>query len=103
VYSVAHLPKAIDDIFDIEEYLYSHSPTAADRFTEMLDECVGDIAEHPYMWPIYEKDSFFRRMIIGDYVLFYSVDEKRKLLVIHRIFHHLRNIDFEMQKDVPAK
>jgi len=45
---------------------------------------------------VYEKDPFFRRMVIDDYVLFYSVDEKRNLVLMHRIFHHSRNIDHEM-------
>jgi len=93
-----HLPEAIDDIFTIEEYLNQHSLTAADRFIETLDQRAASLADYPYLWPAYEKDPFFRRMAIDDYVLFYSVDEKRNLIVIHRIFHHLRNIDNEMQR-----
>jgi len=70
VYRLAHLPEAIDDIFDIEEYLNQHSPAAADRFTETLGQRVDALAEHPYLWPLYEKDPFYRRMVIDDYVLF---------------------------------
>jgi plasmid stabilization system protein ParE len=46
----------------------------------------------PLSCPAYEEDPFFRRMVLGDYLLFYSVDEGRKLVTIHRIFHHARDI-----------
>jgi len=98
MYSVSHLPKAINDIFDIEEYLNQHSPVAADRFTETFDERTANLVNYPFLWPVYEKDSFFRKMVIDDYVLFYSVDETRSLVVIHRIFHYSRNIDHEMRR-----
>ena len=44
------------------------------------------------MYPAYDADPFFRKMIIDDYLLFYSVDEKRILIIVHRIFHSKRNI-----------
>ena len=98
MYRLAHLPEAIDDIFAIEEYLNRHSPDAAERFIETLGERITSLADRPFLWPVYERDPFFRRMMLDDYVLFYSVDEKRNLVVIHRIFHHSRNINQEMLK-----
>ncbi|MDR0220163.1 MAG: type II toxin-antitoxin system RelE/ParE family toxin [Lachnospiraceae bacterium] len=35
-------------------------------------------------------------MVVGDYLLFYSVDEKRKLVIVHRIFHSSRDIRQQM-------
>jgi len=98
MYKVEHLPEAITDIFEIEEYLNQYSLAAADRFVETLDERAVTLAKLPYIWPVYEQDSFFRRMVIGDYLLFYSVDESRKLVIIHRIFHHSRDIDRRMME-----
>jgi len=89
---ILYLPSAIDDSLEIEDYLNLHSPTAADTFIDDLEERGTALTKHPYMYPVYEDDSFFRRMIFGDYVAFYSVDEKRNLIIIHRIFHHSRDI-----------
>jgi len=88
VYKVEYLPEAIDEMLKIENYLYEHSPAAADRFAETLEERTDSLAQHPLMCQVYDKDPFFRRMVIGDYLLFYSVDERRELVVIHHIFHH---------------
>jgi plasmid stabilization system protein ParE len=57
------------------------------------------LEDTPYMYPPYEEDSFFRRMVVGDYILFYSVDEVRNIIPIHRIFHHSRNVTRQMLKD----
>lgn len=88
-----HLPLAISDMLEIEEYLAQHSTNAADRFVDDLGERTAALLEYPFMNPIYEDDPFFRRMVLGDYLLFYNVDEKRKLVIIHRIFHHSKDIN----------
>ncbi|MCL2171519.1 MAG: type II toxin-antitoxin system RelE/ParE family toxin [Defluviitaleaceae bacterium] len=98
MYNISYLPRAISDIFGIEDYLSKHSATAANRFAKALDKKVSAIAELPMMHPAYERDSFFRKMVLGDYLLFYSIDKSRKLIVIHRIFHHSQNIDSHMRK-----
>ena len=88
MYRIEYLPEAIDEMLKIENYLYEHSPSAADRFAEALEERTDSLAEYPLMCQVYDKDPFFRRMVIDDYLLFYSVDERRELVVIHHIFHH---------------
>jgi len=98
VYKAVYLPEAIDKIFKIEDYLNQHSPTAAAEFTDMVDERVEALRDHPLMCQAYDRDPFFRRMVLGDYILFYSVDEKRKLVVIHLIFHHAEDVDRNMRK-----
>ena len=96
MYRVEYLPIAVDDLLEIEDYLNDFSPSAADRFAEEVENRVTALAEYPLMCQAYEKDSFFRQMVIDDYLLFYSVDEKRHLVIIHRIFHHTRNISRRM-------
>jgi len=90
VYKATYLPPAITDLFEIEEYLNEYSPTAADRFEEAVDQRVTGLSEHPLMCPAYERDPFFRKIVLGDYLLFYSVDEKRELIAfVKRNFNHI--------------
>lgn len=98
MYKIKHLPRAISQILEIENRLNEYSPTAADRFAEAIDERIAALAKMPLMHPAYEKDPFFRKMVLGDYILFYSVDEKRKLIIVHLVFHHSRDIDRHMRK-----
>ena len=92
MYKVEYLPPATADILEIEAYLYELSPTAADRFTETLLEKTATLEEYPLIYPVYENDPYFRRMVIMDHLLFYSVDEKRSLVVVHRVIYGKRDI-----------
>jgi len=80
-------------MLQIEDYLNEYSPIAADRFADELEKRVESLKTHPFIYQAYEKDPFFRRMVFDDYLLFYSVDEIRQLVVIHHIFHHSKDIN----------
>ena len=75
---------------NIEEYLSGFYPSTANNFFDRLERQVASLENTPYMYEAYEEDSFFRRMVIGDYNLFYSVDEDDEIETVHRIFHHSR-------------
>lgn len=48
-----------------------------------------EIRENPYHFkPLKNPLQNFRRVHIGNYVLFYSIDEKRKTVIIERYKHH---------------
>ena len=89
-YRVAFLPEAEEDLDDIEDYLSQFG--AFEDFVAVLEDRIHALKEWPLMCPAYELDSYFRRMVIGDYQLFYSADEKRQLVVIHCIVHQKRDV-----------
>jgi plasmid stabilization system protein ParE len=68
-------------------------PGAARNFKARLVERVNSLKDMPYLCEAYDRDQFFRRMALDGYLLFYDVGEERKLIAIHRIFHHERNTD----------
>lgn len=80
------------DAREIVTYLAQFYAGAARNFKTKLTEQVNMLKDMPLSCPAYEKDPFFRRMVLSDYLLFYSVDEKRKLVTVHRIFQHARDI-----------
>jgi len=99
---MSYQPKILDaaeqDINNIEEYLAQYSRNAVRRFFDHMKERIRSLRTMPFSCPEYELDPFFRRMVLGDYVLFYSVDEKDKLVIVHRIFHYTRNVARYMQE-----
>jgi addiction module RelE/StbE family toxin len=97
-FRVGFLPSADRDMDEIEEYLSQFYAGTVARFFRELEEQVTALAEMPYRCPAYEDDPFFRRMVVQDYLLFYSVDEARKQVVIHRVFHGKRSVSRQMLK-----
>ena len=39
----------------------------------------------PYMYPVYEDIPPFRKAVVGKYLVFYTVDDDKKLVQIHHI------------------
>ena len=95
-FRVVFLEEAETDLDAIEEYLSQFYASTVRGFFAKLKKQVFMLEDTPYMCPPYEEDPFFRRMVVGDYLLFYSVDESRSLVPIHRIFHHSRNISRQL-------
>ena len=97
-YKAKFLDDAIVDLNCIEKYLLQFYPNTARKFLEKLKKIFLLMEETPYIYPAYELDPFFRKMVVDDYILFYSVDEKCNLTIIHRIFHSKRDVNTEMRK-----
>ena len=95
-YRAFFMVEAEQDLNDIEEYLSQFYTGTVRSFFNKLEKNVSLLETMPYMYPVYDADPFFRRMVIGDYLLFYAVDEDREQIVIHRIFHSARDISQEI-------
>ena len=95
-YHVAFLEDAETDMNGIDEFLCQFSERTADDFIAQVESHTLQLEENPYMCQVYEADPFFRRMVVGDYNLFYSVNEQMKQVAIHRVFHHSRNVSRQL-------
>ena len=49
--------------------------------------------------PEYEHDTDYRRMVVGDYLVFYMVKEESKTVEIHRILHETQNIKHQLSRN----
>ena len=92
-YRTTYTDDAKQDAKDIVTYLAQFYASTARNFKTILTERVNALKTMPLMCPTYENAPFFRRMVLGDYLLFSDVDEERKLITVHRIFHHARDIE----------
>ena len=95
-YIVSFMPKANEDMDDIETYLSQFYKDTVKSFFENMKKHVLLLQTFPYMCPEYNEDSYFKQMVINDYLLFYSIDEKRKRIIIHRILHSKRDIHHDI-------
>jgi plasmid stabilization system protein ParE len=91
-YSVKLLGMAEDDFDEICEYLSRFYPGTVGRFLEDLEESFDRVAYNPRMYQPYEWDKEYRRIVIGDYLAFYKVDDDEKRVDVYRILHGKRNI-----------
>lgn len=78
------------DLEEIEAYISSDNPTAADRFLELLSERFDLIAEMPGIGRCRDEyASGVRSIAEGDYVIAYRV--KNDIVEILRVLHGARD------------
>ena len=79
------------------------SPAVAQRLFDEVDEQISGVLNMPNLYPVYEFDARFHKMSLANwsYVLFYSVDEKQKVVVVYDIIHQSRDIPTLLKKRVP--
>ena len=90
-YKIEYLPKAVEDLQSIVNYIMNtlKSPQAANDFIELLDETILKLENYPKFYEIYkpykELEFIYRRIIIKNYVVFYTIIDER--VEIHRILY----------------
>ena len=92
IYRIRFLPETICDRNDILSYLLQYHESTANKFFSLLHKKINQIKIFPYSCPIYEDDPDYRKMVVGDYLVFYQINENDKSIEVHRIFHGSRDI-----------
>ena len=84
------------DILTTHNYIYYNlnNPIAAKFYMENIINKIESLKHFPYRGVIY-LDIFHRFLIYKNYLIFYEIQEKEKLIVIKRIIHkNINNNDF---------
>ena len=92
-YKIDQSNDSIQDFFNILDYLaYTlFSPSAAGHFSDEIEACYGRLTEYPLIYPVCQDKRLaakgFRLAPVMRYIAFYTVDEERQIVRIHRILH----------------
>jgi plasmid stabilization system protein ParE len=85
-YKIRYLPVADLDLVEIDEGL-SNFRVKASKFFATLEKQTAQLAKMPLMYPVYDDVPLYRKMIVLDYLVFYTVNEEKKRVDIHRIIN----------------
>jgi len=91
-YRVKYFPETATDREEIRAYLSQYYESTLRSFFALLKEKIARLKDLPYSCPTYEDDPDYRRLVVGDYLVFYMVNEENKTVEIHRIFHGSKDI-----------
>jgi addiction module RelE/StbE family toxin len=82
---VRYSPFSKEDKKDIKIYLSKFYPGTPRRFTALLKKQIANLKENPYIYPEYPKNTDYRNMLVGNYIVFYKVNDAEKQIDIYRI------------------
>ena len=98
MYRIEYLPVALHDLVEIATYIGIEldNPSAADRLAEDITENVSAAAGQPYMYPLYipikPLKHEYRKIVAGNYDVFYWIDESLKTVTVARVIYAGRDI-----------
>ena len=84
-YEVSFLSIAYDDLAAAISNISQMSDNAALSFTDDLDRQTAYLKKMPNMYPLDENHPPYRRMVLRDFLVFYTVDEQKYKVEICRI------------------
>lgn len=93
MYKLEYLPAARQDMVEIVRYVSQElgNPIAAERLAEELIEAGEDLPRFPYAYPVYVPirplKHEYRKLLVRNYIMFYWVDEREKLVTIARVIY----------------
>ena len=83
-YRVVYLDTALNDMSEIKDYLEQHSITAWSKLIDIMERKLKNLEQFPN---IGERHKNYRRLVCGDYLVFYQVNEEYKTILVARILH----------------
>ena len=97
MYKIEYLPIALQDMVELSSYISKElkNPTAAVHLAEKMVEAIDQLAVFPYMNPVYQPIKplkyEYRKTVVDNYIIFYTVDEAEKIVTVHRVIYGKRN------------
>lgn len=93
MHRIVMLPRTVQDLEDIVDYLSQfYASTAIKQYDRIIEE-INDIPPCPNKYEEYRTGQYhntYRRMVVDDYLVFYVVMDD--IIEIHRILHGKRDI-----------
>lgn len=98
-WNVTVAPEFGEDLRNIHSYIANElsEPAIAKRLIDRILNSVKKLSSFPLTHPLYEKKPWIqrglRKMLIGNYSVFYLANEKAKTVIVLHIFYSGRDIE----------
>ena len=97
MYKLEYLPVARKDMLEIVRYISGElqNPDAAARLAVELVDAAESVLTFPYATPVYQPIRLlkheYRKLLVQNYLMFYWVDEEKKLVTVARVVYAKRD------------
>ena len=98
-YKVEYLPLAMQDMIEIASYICHtlENPDAAEKLAEELVSAENTLEKYPYKnrvyHPVKDLTHEYHRVPVGNYGMYYWIDEDTHTVTIARVIYQRRDID----------
>lgn len=85
------------DLRDIVKYISAQlsAPMTAVKIMDAMEESIGDLASMPQKCPLVTDERLahmgYHKLVVKSYIIFFTIDEKSKIVDVERILFARRN------------
>ena len=97
MYKLEYLPVARKDMLQIVQYISQQlkNPDAAGHLAAELIHAAENVLIFPYATPAYQPirplQHEYRKIVVQNYLMFYWIDEEKKLVTVARVIYAKRD------------
>ena len=97
-FKIKYSEQSSKDLADIMKYISDElcNPKAAERFYMGVADKIKLLRENPYLFPLYPDEKLstegFHFAAVGNYLMFYIIDDSKSIVNIVRLLYGRRNI-----------
>lgn len=103
-YKVKFLDEAENDILRVASYISNelYNPNAATKLIKNMRKLANGLKEMPRRHPVYEAyaplKQEFRKIVVGNYVMFYFINDNKKKVYIAFVMNEKQDFDAILAK-----
>lgn len=96
-YKIEVSEPAENDLRDIVRYIFAQlsAPMTAMKMMDTIEQAIASLANMPQKCPLVRDERLaamgYRKLIIKNYVVFFTIDEKAKVVDVERILYARRD------------
>lgn len=108
-YNVLILGSAYQDIEELTLYIRDElvNPQAANKIADEIFDVVENLSGFPYSNPVYipikPLKHEYRKVLVGNYLLFYYINEIDKEVIVSRVIYGKRNLSRQIKDEKDPK
>lgn len=97
MYKLEYLPIAHQDMIEIARYISQelNNPVSAEKLAEEMIASAEKLIDFPYAnalyIPIKPLKHEYRKLFVKNFIMFYWVNERKKLIIIARVIYNRRD------------
>ncbi|MDD3654773.1 MAG: type II toxin-antitoxin system RelE/ParE family toxin [Desulfotomaculaceae bacterium] len=96
-YKIAVSEPAENDLRDIVRYISAQlsAPMTALKMMDTIEEAIAGLSDMPEKYPLVSDDRLkvmgYRKLLVKNYIVFFSVDDKSNIVDVERILYARRD------------
>jgi addiction module RelE/StbE family toxin len=95
-YDIEYLPSADNDLENMADALCDY-PRMLARILNEMETKLQLLRRHPKMYPLYTHRKKYRKMVLEDYLLFYTADDAKRVITVYRVLYVKMDIKNQLE------